>query len=567
MEISDNLETVLNLLQDVAPGNQNIKDQLGKISKNRNTFITQLQEKWQSRTQPTHTEMDIKTMNTQFYADEELNKIIAETNGRTQNKMNSRDWIIKGADKWLGWDAENSVYFPLPILFEGTLDFKRNFENLVVSDRESGSINLIWTISKILDKGINMCLSDDNWISCFLHLAKNYLPNNYQALSRYSANLEGLFSTLVSSVNGDHEISKLRTCMSKLCRKPGEMVQSCLFKLRAQYEMLLQISFPAMDEASITLRADNYASNCAKYFVSSNTGKICEQYISYKISRGNENSVLKISNLITQHEALNANDRITTTHTLPESGCKLDLQMYQCNNVEDLMVQTAQMQQSGRRSKSPYQPSKGYSRSPSQNRPYYRDKHQSKSPSTERKHRPSSRGREYQNREHQNRDHKKETYQQGRYRSKTNSMDRNPKNRNTSTHKDKGDKYGNSYKMNRQEKSKSPSNRTRGRTPDQRDANQVKCIRCGDPHFAKLCTKYVFYDGPSCSVCNFLHKTRDHRQRSNSVDRSSQNLGARKKTHVPDFKYRDLDGYQMQIQGANLQSEEQSDFNLFNKKN
>ena len=121
--------------------------------------------------------------------------------------------------------------------------------------------------------------------------------------------------------------------------------------------------------------------------------------------------------------------------------------------------------------------------------------------------------------------------------------------------------------MNRHEKSKSPSNRTRGRTPDQRDANQVICIRCGDPHYAKACTKYVFYDGPSCSICNFLHKTRDHRQRSNSVDRSSQNLGARKKTHVPDFKYRDIDGYQMQIQGANLQSEEQSDFNLFNKKN
>ena len=45
LEINDNLETVLNLLQDVAPGNQKIKDQLGKISKSRNTFITQLQEK------------------------------------------------------------------------------------------------------------------------------------------------------------------------------------------------------------------------------------------------------------------------------------------------------------------------------------------------------------------------------------------------------------------------------------------------------------------------------------------------------------------------------------------
>ena len=191
------------------------------------------------------------------------------------------------------------------------------------------------------------------------------------------------------------------------------------------------------------------------------------------------------------------------------------------------MVQTAQLQRAGRRSESPHKPNKGYSRSPSQHRPYYRDKHQSKSPSTERKHRQGSRGRD-----NQNRDRKKENYHQKGYRSKTNSMDRNHKNRNTSTHKDKGDKY--SYKMNRQEKSKSPSNRTRGRTPD-----QVIWFRCGDPHYAKLCTKYVFYDGPSCSICNFLHKTRDHRQRSNSVERNSQNLGARKKVHIPNFKYRD----------------------------
>ena len=59
LEINDNLETVLNLLHDVAPTNQKINDQIGKISKNRNTFITQLNEKWHSRTRPTHTELDI----------------------------------------------------------------------------------------------------------------------------------------------------------------------------------------------------------------------------------------------------------------------------------------------------------------------------------------------------------------------------------------------------------------------------------------------------------------------------------------------------------------------------
>ena len=233
LEINDNLETVLNLLHDVAPTNQKINDQIGKISKNRNTFITQLNDKWNARTRPTHTEIDVRTLNTQYYADEALNGIIAETQNRTQCTMESRDWIIRGADIWRGWDAENSEYYSQPILFEGPLQFERNFENLVVADKESGSINLIWTISKVLDKGISMCLSEQNWISCFLHLAKSYLPKSFQAISRYSADLEGLFSTLVASVNGDHEIAKIRTCMSKVSRKPGEMVQACLYKLRA----------------------------------------------------------------------------------------------------------------------------------------------------------------------------------------------------------------------------------------------------------------------------------------------------------------------------------------------
>ena len=95
----------------------------------------------------------------------------------------------------------------------------------------------------------------------------------------------------------------------------------------------------------------------------------------------------------------------------------------------------------------------------------------------------------------------------------------------------------------------------------------MTCVRCGDPHYGNACTKYVYYDGEPCSICNFLHKTRDHRGRSTSVDKNSQNNGARKRPHIPDFKYRDLDGFQSQIQRANLQSDEPIDFNLFNKKN
>ena len=118
--------------------------------------------------------------------------------------------------------------------------------------------------------------------------------------------------------------------------------------------MILQILFPAMDENTVTLRADNYSSNCCKYFVSSKTAVICEQYISYKITWGNNNTVLKISNLVTQNEAANSQDRISTTHYLPESACRMDLQMFTCSNFEDLVVASVRLNISDKRSKSPY---------------------------------------------------------------------------------------------------------------------------------------------------------------------------------------------------------------------
>ena len=556
LEIADNLETVLTLLQDIAPTNQRVTEQLGKISKNRNTYITQLQDKWNAREQPTHCEMDIKTLNTLFYASKMDNEMIAASNGRPQTEMNTRDWVIKSGDKWIGWCAETSQYLDLPILFEGPLDFKRNFEHLVISDKESSSINLIWTIEKILEKGISMSLSNENWIACFLHLAKIYIPTSYQSLSRYSADLEGLFVTLVAGVNADHEISKIRTCMSKLTRRPGEMIQSALFKLRSQYEMLIQISFPGMDASSITLRSDNYTCNCAQYFVSSNTGKICSQYIQYKVSRGDENTVMKLSNLITQHEALNPTDRITSTHTLPDDACKLDLQMYTCTNVEQLMVQTAQLNRAGRRSESAQKQSRGNTRSPSQHKEY-RDKNRSKSPLPDRKYRQGSRVRETRKRD----PNQEKVYKKG-YRSKSSSLDRNKQYRSQSKHDDRGDR--NSYRTKRQEKSKSPTSGYRGKSPD-----QLVCFRCGDPHYAKECPRYLYYDGPSCSVCGFKHKTRDHRQRSSSREKNTQNLGARKKVinHIPDFKYRDTENYNLQIRESDLQSEENANSNLFKTKN
>ena len=94
---------------------------------------------------------------------------------------------MKSDDKWKGWNPEISAYFETPILFEGNLNFSINLEPLIVSDKESGSINFIWKIRKFIERGGSMMLSEKNWISLFLTLAKNHMPNDFQSLAKVAS--------------------------------------------------------------------------------------------------------------------------------------------------------------------------------------------------------------------------------------------------------------------------------------------------------------------------------------------------------------------------------------------
>ena len=72
----------------------------------------------------------------------------------------------------------------------------------------------------------------------FNNCGKKYMVSAYSNLSRYSDNLEVLFRTLVTNINVDEELAKLRASMSKLHRAPGMPLQVPLYKLKSSYELL-----------------------------------------------------------------------------------------------------------------------------------------------------------------------------------------------------------------------------------------------------------------------------------------------------------------------------------------
>ena len=89
LETNENLKTVLNLISQIAPGNENVAREFGKISKNKDTFIQQLQDLWNSCPFPTHTEVGIRKLCREHYSDELGNNLMDRLQGRTSRPGNN----------------------------------------------------------------------------------------------------------------------------------------------------------------------------------------------------------------------------------------------------------------------------------------------------------------------------------------------------------------------------------------------------------------------------------------------------------------------------------------------
>ena len=197
-----NYEKLLDLFNQIAPENKDVQKQISALTTSKSTYIKQLQKKWNSIAPPQFTELDIRELCTNFYqAQEEENESRALRFLPRIGTVDSKNWVVKADYAWHGWSPEDGKYFEDPLLFEGPVNFSKIFEPLIISDKDSGSINLIWTVEHFLRKGIDMGLSAANWTTIWIALAKSHLPNQFQSLSRFVGDVDKLFFELVASIN------------------------------------------------------------------------------------------------------------------------------------------------------------------------------------------------------------------------------------------------------------------------------------------------------------------------------------------------------------------------------
>ena len=503
LENHEQWQQLYKILAEANPANQSIQRELGKLSNNKDTYIAQLKLQWDSRPVPLFTQSDIKRLCSAFYTRAQEEDIFDELVDRHTNKMSPRDWVVKDNNQWRGFDAEAGDYLENPIRFDGDLLFEKVYEPLIISDRESGSCNLIWSIKKLIKEGGDNALSDKNWIALWLQFAKKYMQSTYSNLSRYSDDLENLFSSLITNVNVDEELSKLRASMSKLHRDPKMPLQIPLYKLKSSYELLLGISFPLMDADEILTKSDSYAVNCAKFFISKNTNSALESYIQLKLTKGERLNVVLVCQLVQRHESNVIADQISATMFLPEHCTRLDTQLVTATNTEQLFIHSSEFQgnksrhYSGNR-KSPYKD--GYKQNDKSRKRFTRS--------------PGGTFRSSSNRGRSGSQGRKSSGQQGR---------RNSHQRVTSKH---GRRYSRSpggknwYMSSRSPTPNSSYNQNNRGRSGHPTSNQNSCIRCGGAHNSNDCRIYGYYNGDPCQKCGKMHPTAAHRPRSTSNQRA-----------------------------------------------
>ena len=162
LETKEQLHSVLAAINEAFPNNTSIENELGKYTASKEQAIKRLQEKWYNRDLPLYTELQVRQLNSSFYSEKAAKQIAANLGGKTYIEMDPRNWVVKTPSKWSGWNAVQSAYYDTPLLFEGDLQFEKNFAPLVVADKDSQSVNLLVSLSKLITKGNEMCLSDNN---------------------------------------------------------------------------------------------------------------------------------------------------------------------------------------------------------------------------------------------------------------------------------------------------------------------------------------------------------------------------------------------------------------------
>ena len=560
-------QSLVDVLAESIPENALLQDKLSNLTSSKGSYIKQLIREWESREKPDYDEQEIKQMNIDYLGnqDEEGNDMELRQEGRTV--VSSKDWVLKERACWKGYNPTKGKYELKPIKFGGKVEFDTNFLPLVISDEQSKSVNLIQTVKGFLKKGQEMGLGDEDWGQIFLIFSKRFLPLMASSLTRHIGDVDGLFTELCSTINSDHEISKLRNALSTTTRKATEQIHNSLYKIKSAYSMILQISNPNFTDEQCQTKSDHYSVKCVQYLVNESCFKAFQLFTNAKSLENEATSVAEACNFISSQENVGSEFQISATLYLPKSCTQLDLQTLEALNLSDLVISSTNLVYQ-RRNSGVENTEKNKKRengtSPNKNK-----KRDGFSPRRS----DSGRYRNWSEQSDSSQGRDRRTSRQGKTPPKGNySKSRSPSQDRDSRKNDRG---GRNRGFKGQGDSKSPERARNDKGRQERSSSRAEgspmrlqgCLRCSSSnHRASSCTRFQRWEGNKCKICGYLHNSRfcpfaarnqDYRSKDN---RSRDNRGEKNLLKDNDNSYRNA--YQVQVVKSedNLQRSDQEEY-------
>ena len=264
---------LLEALSNDAGISQPTKKICAKLKHQQNPWQDELKARWRRIKYPLYEQSDIVKLNTtwhkhiqavnsqrqnqrDFYLAQGNHQAAAQIANEPDLSMSERACIVKEDAKTVGWDPTANEYVLVSSPHAPELEKLSEFVDQCM---HSQATNIPKSISNLMEEGEARGFTEVAYTSLWLQFIKKYLKNSYQPALTYSRNLNELFEFLLSLVDTQTEITKIRTAIAKIVRKQEEPVSFSVLKLKSLTSSLLFMIEPTATLNQVSKRSSRAA--------------------------------------------------------------------------------------------------------------------------------------------------------------------------------------------------------------------------------------------------------------------------------------------------------------------
>ena len=195
-----------------------------------------------------------------------------------------RQWV-SGTRPMRGWDPYSNQYMTWPLEYEEVPRYE-NAKHVVIKESKSGAVDVIQSISNLIEYGEELGFSDKAYEELFLMFTKAELPEALSGITRFNGHVNRIFSALTDLVHGDFESEKCRISLRSLVRPAYENISVIMNKIKSLYMALYQITHASMTYQMMMVRVEQHCIEAIQTVINPETKEIYLRMAKSKVEGG-----------------------------------------------------------------------------------------------------------------------------------------------------------------------------------------------------------------------------------------------------------------------------------------